>query len=41
VVDHYRELVELLEAWPREAEPVALTLEDGTTQQFFVVKERE
>lgn len=36
VVDHYAELVELFESWPREAEPGTVLLEDGTTQKFFV-----
>jgi hypothetical protein len=39
IVDHYSELVELLEMWPREAEPGTVTLEDGTTQYFYVVDE--
>lgn len=38
VVDHYQELVELFESWPREAEPGTVLLEDGTTQKFFVVE---
>jgi hypothetical protein len=41
VVDHYQELVDLFESWPREAEPGAVTLEDGTTQYYFVVEEGE
>lgn len=39
VVDHYQELVELFESWPREAEPGTVTLEDGTTQYYYVVEE--
>lgn len=41
VVDHYQELVDLFESWPREAEPGAVTLEDGTTQYYYVVEEGE
>jgi len=41
VVDHYAELVDLFDSWPREAEPGSLTLVDGTTQFFHVVEERE
>ena len=39
VVDHYQELVDLFETWPREADPGTVTLEDGTTQFFYVVEE--
>lgn len=41
VVDHYQELVDLFETWPREANPGTVTLEDGTTQFFYVVRESE
>jgi hypothetical protein len=41
VVDHYDELVNLFETWPREAEPGTVTLEDGTTQYFYVIEEGE
>lgn len=41
VVDHYQELVDLFESWPREAEPGTVTLEDGTTQYYYVVEEGE
>lgn len=40
IVDHYQELVDLLETWPRENEPGEVTLEDGTTQYFYVVEEK-
>jgi hypothetical protein len=39
VVDHYAELVRLFETWPREAEPGTVTLEDGTTQYFYVIED--
>ena len=39
LVEHYPELVDLFETWPREAEPGTLTLEDGSTQYFYVVEE--
>lgn len=39
VVDHYQELVDLFESWPRETEPGTVTLEDGTTQYYDVVEE--
>ncbi len=41
VVEHYQELVELLESWPRETEPGTVTLEDGTTLYYYVVEEGE
>lgn len=41
VVDHYQEIVDLFETWPREAEPGTVTLKDGTTQYFYVVEESE
>ena len=41
LADHYAELIDLLEAWPREAEPGSVTLNDGTDEQFFVVEETE
>ena len=41
VVDHYQKLVDLFETWPREAEPGTVTLEDGTTQFFYVVEQGE
>jgi hypothetical protein len=41
VVDHYQELVDLFESCPREAEPGTVTLEDGTTQYYYVVEEGE
>lgn len=41
VVDHYQELVDLFESWPRETEPGTVTLEDGTTQYYYVVEEGE
>ncbi len=39
VVDHYAELEELFEHWPRAAKPGSVILEDGTTQFFYVVEE--
>lgn len=41
VVDQYAEIVDLLETWPREAKPGSVKLEDGTTQYFYVIEERE
>lgn len=38
LADHYGELVELLESWPREAEPGTVTLDDGTTETFYVIE---
>ena len=40
VVDHYEDLVDLFETWPRESNPGTVTLEDGTTQYYYVVKLR-
>jgi hypothetical protein len=39
VVDHYAELVDLLESWPREAKPGSVKLEDGSIQYFYVMEE--
>lgn len=39
LVEHYQELVDLFETWPREAEPGTLTLEDGSPQYFYVVED--
>jgi len=41
VVDHYAELVDLLESWPRKAIPGSVTLQDGTTQFFYVMEDAE
>jgi hypothetical protein len=41
VVDHYPELVDLFESWPRETEPGKVLLGDGTHQQYFVIEESE
>jgi hypothetical protein len=41
LVDHYQDLVDLFETWPRETEPGKVTLEDGTTQYYYVVEEGE
>lgn len=38
VVDHYAELLVLLETWPLEAAPGTVTLEDGTTQFFYLIE---
>ncbi len=38
LVDHYAELVNLFETWPREAEPGTVRLADGSTQYFYVVE---
>jgi len=40
IVDHYQDLVELLETWPRESEPGKVTLDDGTIQYYYVVEEQ-
>ena len=37
LVDHYVELIELFESWPREAKPGTVVLDDGTTQYYHVV----
>ena len=39
VVDHYEDLVDLFTTWPRESNPGTVTLEDGTTQYYYVVKD--
>ncbi len=39
LVDHYGELVDLFETWPREAKPGTVVLDDGTTQYFYVVED--
>jgi hypothetical protein len=39
VVDHYEDFVDLLETWPRESAPGAVTLDDGTTQYFYVIED--
>jgi hypothetical protein len=39
LADHYAELVDLFETWPREAEPGTVILDDGISEQFFVVEE--
>jgi hypothetical protein len=41
LADHYGELVNLFESWPREVKPGTVTLEDGTTQFFYVIEEVE
>jgi hypothetical protein len=41
LADHYTELVELFETWPREAEPGTVTLDDGTAQYYYVVDQGE
>ncbi|MCC9608632.1 hypothetical protein LOC68_09295 [Blastopirellula sp. JC732] len=39
VVDHYEEIVELLETWPRESAPGTVTLEDGSIQHYYVIED--
>ncbi|MEZ6136542.1 MAG: hypothetical protein R3C53_16725 [Pirellulaceae bacterium] len=41
LVDHYGDLVDLFEEWPRESNPGRVTLKDGETQIFYVVEEGE
>ena len=36
VVDHYQELVEFFESWPRKNAPGEVTLEDGSIQYYYV-----
>ena len=39
IVDHYADLVDLFETWPRESEPGTVMLDDGSTQYFYVVED--
>ena len=39
VVDHYEDLADLFETWPGESNRGTVTLEDGTTQDYYVVKD--
>jgi hypothetical protein len=39
LVDHYQDLVDACETWPREAQPGAVTLDDGSTQYYYVVED--
>lgn len=39
VVNHYEDLVDLFETWPGESNPGTVTLDDGTTQYYYVVKD--
>ena len=39
VVDHYTDLVDLFDSWPRESEPGSVMLEDGSTQYYYVVED--
>lgn len=38
VVDHYQELIDLCETWPRKENPGTVTLRDGTKQVFHVLE---
>lgn len=39
LVDHYAELVDIFETWPGKANPGKVTLADGTTQFYHVLKQ--
>lgn len=39
LVDHYAELVDIFETWPGKANPGKVTLADGTTQFYHVIKQ--
>lgn len=39
LVDHYAELIDLFETWPRESEPGSVVLEDGSVQYYYVVED--
>ena len=40
LVDHYQDLVELLETWPRESAAGTVTLDDGSTQYYYVIEDQ-
>lgn len=37
IVDHYEELVEFFDSWPRESNPGRVILEDGSVQKYYVL----
>ena len=37
IVDHYEELNDLFDTWPRESEPGQVILEDGSVQKYYVL----
>ena len=39
VVNHYADLIDLFDSWPRESEPGSVMLEDGLTQYYCVVED--
>jgi len=38
IVDHYRELVDYFETWPRESEPGEVILDDGSAQRYYALE---
>ena len=38
-VNHYADLIDLFDSWPRESEPGSVMLEDGSTQYYYVVED--
>jgi hypothetical protein len=41
VIDHYQDLIDLFESWPRETKPGTVMLNDGTVQYFYVIEDRQ
>ena len=37
IIDHYEELVDYFDTWPRESEPGRVVLEDGSVQKYYVL----
>ena len=37
IVDHYQELVDHFDSWPRETEPGQVILDDGSVQNYYVL----
>nr|MCU0720530.1 hypothetical protein [Pirellula sp.] len=37
IIDHYEELVDYLDTWPRESDPGQVILEDGSVQKYYVL----
>ncbi len=37
IIDHYEELVDYFDKWPRESEPGHVILDDGSVQTYYVV----
>ena len=37
IIDHYEELVEHFDSWPRESDPGRVVLDDGSLQKYYVI----